>query len=471
MRMRISLVILLFTLIPFFGFSSTVRCSNPEYSGKKLVFFKLADPISGEKELAFTLQFNAEGKCTANITNKTTIYAFCDFGIYHGMLLIEPNKTIELKLPPFREKSFANQKNPYFSPIDFWFISEDKNQVTNKLSEFDQQLSALTNKYFNELYFQQSKTVFDSVLVQLELDFPETTPASFELHKKLKIQFIKSDIFRLRPEEYSVVFEDIKPVYWIHETFVALFEKTFDNQLSFSAKAIGGKKISEAVHKEDIKTLLKFVQTKYKVSGKMSELVLLKMLHDGFYSGYFSQAAIKKIVAASTFAKNNNAEIKLAAENILAKFSFLQKGSVAPKICLNDLKGQFQCTNQDETKFKYIVFADAETIVCQEHLKYLSRINELFSKYLDIFVVLNDTDKKGIETFFTENQLPSVQLIDLENKYISEFKVRSFPMCLLLNEKHQMVFTNTSAPLDGFEQQFGTYLRNELFMRQRNQSR
>jgi hypothetical protein len=41
----------------------------------------------------------------------------------------------------------------------------------------------------------------------------------------------------------------------------------------------------------------------------------------------------------------------------------------------------------------------------------------------------------------------------------------------LLDEKHQLEFTNTKAPLDGFEQQFGGFLQRELFERQRNQSR
>jgi hypothetical protein len=176
------------------------------------------------------------------------------------------------------------------------------------------------------------------------------------------------------------------------------------------------------------------------------------------------------MVSSSLFTTSSNPLIKTAAKNIAAKFSFLQPGSAAPEICLNDLKGAKQCTNSNQTKFKYIVFADVETLVCQEHLKYLSRINELFNKHLDIFVVLRDTDRKGIETFINTNKLPGVQLIDSKNIYIEKYKIRSFPQCFLLNEKHEITFTNTNAPLDGFEQQFGTYLRNELFMRQRNQS-
>jgi hypothetical protein len=86
-------------------------------------------------------------------------------------------------------------------------------------------------------------------------------------------------------------------------------------------------------------------------------------------------------------------------------------------------------------------------------------------------VVLRNTDRAGIDRFFEENKVPATILIDTENEAIEEYKVRSFPQCFLLNEKHQVVFDDAKAPLNGFEQQFGTWLRNELFMRQRNQVR
>ncbi|WP_346855347.1 redoxin domain-containing protein [uncultured Draconibacterium sp.] len=468
--MRIFFVSVLFCLFPLLNFATTISCSNADYSGKELLFYKLSDPISGEKEPAFTLTFDLAGKASATIKHQQTLYAFSEFGVYKGMLTIEPDKSITLKLPPLREKSFANQKNPYFTPVAFWFVTESANQLTDKISSFEQDLNLLTDKYFNQLYFQQNKTIYDSLTLQLYTKYPETSPKAFVLHKNLKTELVRADIFRLRPVDYSKIFNEIQPEFWTHEAFVTLFEKTFEGQLSFSAKAIKGKEVNAAVEKQDVNALLSFTKTKYKVSGKMAELVLLKLLHDGFYSGEFSQTTIANMVSSSLFTNNSNPLIKTAAKNVAAKFSFLQKGSLAPEICLTDLKGAKHCTNSDQTKFKYIVFADVETVVCQEHLKYLSRINELFNKHLDIFVVLRDTDKKGIETFMEANKLPGVQVVDSKNRYIEKYKIRSFPQCFLLNEKHEITFTNTNAPLDGFEQQFGTYLRNELFMRQRNQS-
>ena len=249
------------------------------------------------------------------------------------------------------------------------------------------------------MYFQQSETAFSKLKAGINEAFPETGPESFELHKKLRLKLIEADIFRLNPEDYSVVFQSIPPAFWGHQSFKTLFNKTFDKQLSFSAKAIGGKKVSEAVANENTKGLLDFIAGKYQLSGTMADLVLLKMLHDGFYSKEFSEKAIKNMIADKHFTNHREIKIRETAKNIAAKISFLEKGSEAPAICLNNINGKKHCTNSSQEKFKYIVFADAETVICQEHLKYLSRVNELFSKHLDIFVVLRNTDRSGIDSF------------------------------------------------------------------------
>lgn len=463
------LLFLSFFLINQRGLSVEIRCQNTNYAGKTLKFITYSDPISGKTETAFKLTFDAAGKASASFDIKKTSYVFSDFGVFRGMLFLEAGKNIDLKLPPFREKSFADEKNPYFSPVSFWLITEDKNQLTDKVSEFEQFFNYLTDKYFNELYIKQSKPVFDSIKTELDKKVPDTAVETLVWHKNLKLKLIEADIFRLRPEAYSAGFNTVQSEYWLQPAFMEVFNKTFDRQLSFSALAVHGDDVKKAVETKDLPGLKSFVEKKYKVTGKTAELVLLKLLHDGFYSDEFSKTAIKDLVGNNLFVQNSNSILKVTARNILDKFGFLLKGSKAPAICLNNLDGQKQCTNEDRGKFKYIVFADVETRVCQEQLKYLSRINELFNKYLEIYVVLRNTGKESINTFFEQQKVPAVKLLDTNNAVIKQYKIRSFPQCFLLNEKHEVVFEYAKTPLDGFEQQFGEWLRNELFMRQRNQ--
>ncbi|WP_340113435.1 TlpA family protein disulfide reductase [Maribellus mangrovi] len=448
--------------------TTKISCVNTDYAGKTLVFYQPEDPVTNYKIEAFSLKFDSDGKCNTDIDISKSSYFYTEFGIYRGMLLAKPGEIMTLKLPPLREKSFAEEKNPYFQPVSFWFITENGNQLTDKISEFDQQLNALIDTNFKKLYLQQSQAVFDSVQTQINNLVPASAPLTLIYHKQLKLKLAEADIFQLRPEAYSSVFNNIGPDYWLQPAFMEALNKTFDQQLSFSAQAIGGNKIREAVASKNLQALTDFVENKYHTTGQTSEIVLLKLLHDGYYSKEFSQAAIMELIENQRFTKNQNTLIKTTAKNILDKLSFLATGSTAPAICLDDLDGTKICTNDKKDKFKYLIFADVETMVSKEHLKYLSRLDELFSKHLEIFVILRNTETETAQKFFGENDVPAQVLLDKDRTYIEQYRIRSFPQCVLLDEQHRVVFDFAKAPLDGFEQQFGAYLQKELFMRQRN---
>ena len=282
---------------------------------------------------------------------------------------------------------------------------------------------------------------------------------------------VEVDAFRLKPEDYSTIFSGVKQQFWLFPAFTDLFEKTFTGQLSFAAKSVKGDEIRKAVNQGNIYLLTEHTKTKYKITGEMAELALLKMLHDAFYSGDFSKPAIQQMVKSTRFINHQNKIIGEAAINISEKITHLQPGSTAPPICLNNLEGQKICTNQNTGKFKYIVFADTEMAVCREHLKYLPVIQQKFQKNLEIFIILSKTDATQIKKFYAENEVPGIKLIDENSKFIDLYKVKSFPQSFLLDQNHKVKFTATKAPLDGFEQQFGAFIQQELFERQRNQSK
>jgi hypothetical protein len=461
--------LLLFAAHFAFG-TTTIKCENADYAGRKLDFYFYTDPVTKESKFAFSLKFDKSGKSIATTNYKTTGFVFCDFDIYHGMLFIEPGKTVEILLPPVHEKSFADQKNPYFSPAAFWFKTKNNNQLNDRISDFTQQFNRLTNKYFNQLYFRQSKEIYDSLTYFIDKQFGDIHSETFLFHKKSKLKMVVAEAFREKPEQFSNYFANAKSKFWLYPSFIDIFEKAFNNQLSFVAKSVKEEDLRKAVNGANIQVLQKFVKNRYSVSGEMADLVTLKLLHDAYYSNQFSKTAIRKMVKNEKFTKNGNKIVKVAALRCSAKFTHLQKGTPAPVICLKDISGQQVCTNKEKTKFKYIIFADTEMIVCREQLKYLTNIQQRFQKYLEIFVVLRKTDEPEMKKFLDKNKIVGTKLIDTNGEFISGYKIKSFPQCFLLNENHEVQFTATKTPLEGFEQQFGKFLQNELFMRQRNQS-
>ncbi len=470
--MRLLFPLFFLILISATSFASvTIQCDNPKYAGQKLSFYSYSDPVSSTTKLAFSLEFDKAGKCTKIIETQTTDFVFCDFGIYRGLLFLEPNQTIKLQLPPPREKTFADQKNPYFEPVSFWFATENKQQISNLVSDFTSQLNQLTDKYFDQLYFRQSKPIYDSVIYFIDKKFAAIKSEAFINHKLLSLKMIETEAFRLKPEDYSALFNGIKQQFWLHPAFTGLFDKTFTGLLSFDAKSVKGDEIRKAVNQGNISFLTNHIKTKYKIQGETADLVLLKMLHDAYYSGDFSRTAIQQMIKSTRFTSHQNKIIRETALNISEKITHLQIGTVAPTICLKNFDGQSKCTNQNNGKYKYVIFADTEMAVCREHLKYLPAIQQKFQKHLEICVVLRKTNDVEMKKFFAGNEVPGIILVDENSEFINQYKVKSFPQCFLLDQNHKVKFAAAKAPLDGFEQQFGSFIQQELFERQRNQGK
>lgn len=330
MRLLISLfVIFLLTTTSFAAV--TIQCDNLKYADQKLNFYSYSDPVSSAKKPVFTLEFDKTGKCTKTIETQTTDFVFCDFGIYRGLLFLEPNQTIKLQLPPLREKTFADQKNPYFEPVSFWFATENKQQLNNQVSEFTSYLNQLTDKYFDQLYFRQSKQIYDSVNYFINKKFSAIKSESFINHKILSLKMVETEAFRLKPEDYAALFSDIKQQLWLHPAFTAIFDKTFSGLLSFDAKSVKGDEIRKAVNQGNIAFLIGHIKTKYKIDGEMADMVLLKMLHDAYYSGDFSKTAIQQMLKSTRFANHQNKIIRETALNISEKITFCSRVQLHPQ--------------------------------------------------------------------------------------------------------------------------------------------
>jgi len=459
-------------LLPLSVFSAvTIQCNNPKYASRKLVFYSYSDPVSQQTNPVFTLETDGNGKASKPVEITTVKFVFCDFGIYRGMLFLEPGQTITLKLPPVRDKTFADEKNPYFKPVTFWFETENAPQLNNQVALFTARLNQLTDQYFDPLYFRQSKPYLDSLKIRIDKEFGVVKNEYFVLNKQFALKQVEVDAFRLKPENYASVFNDIKPVFWQFPAFTDLFEKAFSGLLSFDAKTVGGDDLKKAVNQGNTQALLDHLRKKYKVTGETADLALLKMLHDGWYSGDFSKTSIQQMLKVTRFSGHQNLVIRETAKNITDKISFLQTGSAAPAICLKNMDGAKTCTNTTKGKYKYILFADTEMAVSREHLKYLSAIDQKFQKNLEIFIILRKAETASIKKFFTENQVPGVKLIDGNGEFSALYKIRSYPQCFLLDENHKVKLAPAKAPLDGFEQQFGTLLQNDRIENLRKQGK
>ncbi len=462
--MKQLIVALIYTILLNIPVMATIiRGENAEYAGKELRFYKYSDPVTREKVNLFSLKIDHRGNFITEVDIGHISCFYCDFGIYRGIIILEPHETTDLLLPPLREKSFTESKNPYFKPVEFWFLTSKEDHLNNKISKFDIELNRLTDKYFNKLYINQSKEIFDSIVAGLNNIFPSESNEIFEVHKKLKLKSVEADAFRNSPYEMYEIFNSINPKYWNQPSFIELFDKTYGNKLNLEYSLVSNKDIKQAASVADIQFFLNITEARYQLKNPIKFLALLKMLHDSFYTGQIPEKAILKMISEDIFSGNSEHKIRTTSANLLKKLQYLSPGTAAPVICLKNINGENICTNRDNGKYKYLIFADTEMIICREQLKYLQKIEESFNDHLEIIAIIKKNDLIEMKIFLDKQKIPGMHLVDEKNLCSEKYQVMSFPQCFLLDKNHNVVFRQTKAPLDGFEHQFAVFIQKKLF--------
>lgn len=194
--MRLALLCI-FIFCFFSGSSTEISGQNTEYAERIISFYRYADPVTQEKVPAFTINIDATGTFKTDVDIEDPVFVFADFGVYRGNLFLEPGQQIELLLPPLREKTYAEQKNPYFIPLEFWFATSQGTMLNDRISAFENQMNGLTEKYFNQLFYNQSRSAFDSVRAGIQNLFPDYQNPVYNIHKELRLKSVEADAFRL----------------------------------------------------------------------------------------------------------------------------------------------------------------------------------------------------------------------------------------------------------------------------------
>jgi len=434
-----------------------IQGSAPDYAGKMLEFFSVSDPVSLSPVPCFVLKIDEKGHFSVDAEVRDLLYCYSDFGIYRGRMIMVPGKDINLELPPIREKRFEESKNPYFEPVLIWLKTDagDNSPLNTLVSRFDARYYILTDAWFNQLYYRQMKNYADSVKIRLDKEFRQYDDPAFRMHRQLRIKSLEADIQRAGREKVAGSLRDVPPQMWNQPAFSDFLNRLFVNTLSTESKSPGGSKLRLWVARENLAELSRWVRNFTASEAPLSDLILLKMLHDAFYSGEFSKPAILKMVGSPWFSQNSQPRIREVASAVLEKLNFLRKGSPAPGICLPSVTGKVWCSTSNTKPWLYILFADLEIPVCREQVKYLKTMAEKTGQEVQVLVVVSPAEKINVTEFMSQNQIPGLVVLDQpENSAGRLYKVRSYPSAFLLDRQQKVVLAPARTPLDGFEFQF-----------------
>lgn len=431
---------------------------EPDYAGRTIEFMTWTDPVSKNERTAFLLTIGPQGRIQVETGVTELLFCYADFDSYRGKLILVPGQTIKIKLPPLKEKSFEESKNPYFKPVELWIPGQvdGKEDLTTRFARFDQLFYGLQDRYFDQLYYRQQRNFLDSMRIKIDRESGGNGGREFQWHRQLMLKTVEAGILRAGREKLMGSLNDLPSEAWRLPAFADLTDRLLTGTLSQESKSANGARLRNMVTQRDVAGLKKWTETLTGTISPLSDLLLVKLLHDAFYSGDFSKNSIFQILQLPHYTGHSVRILRTAAAETLKKLQHLYPGTEAPVICLPSPSGDTLCSSGATKPFQYILFADLEIPVCREQVKYLAEIHQRIGEQVDILLILSPSSRINNAEFIAANKIPGRIVTDSQAlKTGNTYRIRSYPSALLLNRDHRVVLAPAKTPLDGFELQLG----------------
>lgn len=458
MKNSFFLVVFLILLFPELAVSQSVILKGKavEYSGLSISVFSYSDFISEEKTELGEITFQTDGSFSLKLDVKETRMCFAEFETYQAMIYVEPGKTYEIKLPPRKERTDAQKRNPFFKPFPVWFkiINQSEDDLNLKIKQFELAYRELEDQHFNDIFVKKSSAAVSNVQEQLRKQFPKTECKFFEDHKKYRMGNLEFALHHGKSNEFVLkYFGRMSPR--IHLlAYQTLFNQVFNNYFSFLGNSIHGQKIKSLINTGDVVALEKYLIERNAWTSEICQLVILKGLRDAYHSGQFSKKSVINMLEQIIGGKWN-AEYKNTAGFILKKITYLMNGSAAPDFTVKKINGQVFSLSAHKGKIVYLHFTDLQNPVCQQHMEALNLIAKKYTQHLVVITLL-------------ENEIGDEQLKKCagicamaNEKLKGRYKVKTLPSSFLIDRNGILIDSPALNPLNGVDGRIGKIMEQE----------
>ena len=500
-----------------------IKGNAPSYAGDELVFYSYSDMISFNEKKISKCIVDQNGDFTFKLITDKTKSIFISLGVYNGIMYIEPNSCYEIKLPKKVDKAIEEQLNPYFQEIETHFgvinfASQIKSQYNhnnlhqkpdslipdctallrassqfisqaktsrqesirriekNSLDQdiiskgqelnyyirfFDDYYNIIFNKYVSYGYSTRNNSGLDSAINKIDSLFSGINNNYFVAYKKYKFGFLRHLADQYRSKSISNDFFLNQEVLYSNTAYMDLFNQIYDKYFLFFSRTKNGKKIYKDIGKE--KSLFDLKETlgtdEILANDTLKELVILKGLHDGFYSDDFSRSALLQVLD-SLYSQSKIPKHKLIAINIRNKVTRLLNGYEPPQFELYNQDNELVKLSQFKGKYVYLNFCITQSYSCIREFEMLRSLTKKHGKILEIITIFSDKDLESSIDFLNKNDYDWMFLhYGNQPHVLKDYDIRGFPTYFLIGPEGKLVMSPAPSPGEHFESYFFNTLK------------
>ncbi|MCQ2959833.1 MAG: TlpA family protein disulfide reductase [Bacteroidales bacterium] len=462
MRKVIAFFSILFAAFIAHAQKATIIGCNEEYANQTISVYQYSDYFTKNEELIGTFTTDGTGYFSFTFDCTTTREIYMYLGIYKAFLFVSPGSEYELAMPPYQEKTLAEELNPYYEPTDISL------GVINSLSERDINILILSfnsvfetflSEHGQEAFLYRDKNLVEKFESRIDSIFSRYDDDDFfRIYKNYRLYSLRYMVYQR--DNMSVTRKHYlnQPFFYYNPSYMNLFKMMWKDYIINNHTRDMGKNLKiDIIYGKSPnmfkKTLGKNIAFR---NDTLKELFLLQCLDDCLKDpDVFPPAPVYQTLD-SVIIISTIPEHKSIAENIKKKYTALEFHDNAPYFELYNQDSVLYTLDKFKGKYVYLNFCRSENYACIKDYKVLKKMNEKTKRDLSIVTLSYEKTFEDFRSFRKANpQYNWTFLYAGDNPEIGrQYKLRGMPTYMLLDKTGKIEMISAPTPADNFQETF-----------------
>lgn len=434
--------------------SITIEGYAPYHKGKTVYLSTYKDFITYTPLQLASAEVNDSGKFQFQLDSlKQCTYVYLAIDNYKGDLYIAPGHIYQVEFPA---PDSTYYQNPYIEhSINLVFYIRDTTGINNLIMDFNTQFDGFWEKNYQNFVKRQAAHCLDSFYNAMLIRYKNINNPDFRGYMIYSIAEMENNILegqKTLGEKYIKG----KPILYNNYQYMQFFNDYFKDYMKDFTFTMEGGDINKFIAKADYPDLVQVMQINHLLrNDSLCELVILKGLYEFYYSGEYDKGNIKlllKVIAGST----KIAEDKIIAQDMLASFSGIVKGGVAPDFALKDSKGDVNSILDFRGKYLYLGFFKTTSTASVSQLEVIPALYKQFRKKINFVFISEDDNYNDLVNFLNANKSfnCSTFLWDEKHRVMQKYDAKILPEYFLITPEGKFFRSPADDPSHGIEATF-----------------
>lgn len=403
------------------------------FSNKPLALYIIDDFITNNAVLVDSTKASADGSFTLKNTVSRPYYGYIKAGELVYDIHLEPDAIINVIIAD----TTGSSNDSLFVPIQFNPRRSDYSDDVNvAITRFDNEYNDFLLVHYKAILRKTGQKITEDFIRQLQTKYTEYTNGYFKSYMAYRIASLELSAYVKSKKNTIIQHFNGKPVLYTNDAYMDLFNQVFEGDLKDFVISTKGQPLLTAinVNANFDKALNLLKQDSTLQNDTVRELYLIKGLGELFYRPgmvKYSILEMLKYAAEKALTPDN----KLIATHLLAKLEKLRVGTPAPNFSLkNIVTGQPVSLADFKGKVVYLSFWDENNIPSVQEIDLIKELEKEFGRRIAFISIGNYADETKTVAFIGRNKYKWIFLNSKGNKQlVADYEVLSYPAFYLID--------------------------------------